>query len=83
MKSVTKILKFGRAAGLVWGVGLACLAALAVFAKDAPELSVSDRPVDRSARGASYAAVIKRVQPSVVTIYSTRTTARMRQHFHG
>lgn len=81
MKSVTK--KFSslaaRRAGLVGGVGLACLAALAVFAKDAPKLSVSDRPVDRSARGASYAAVIKRVQPSVVTIYSTRTTARMRQ----
>jgi serine protease Do len=63
-----------RRAGLLVGVGLSWLAALTLCAKDAPKLSVSDRPVDRSARGASYSAVIKRVQPSVVTIYSTRTT---------
>ena len=63
-----------RRAGLLVGVGLSSLAALTLCAKDAPKLSVSDRSVDRSARGASYSAVIKRVQPSVVTIYSTRTT---------
>ena len=68
-----------RRAGLLVGVGLSWLAALTLCAKDAPKLSVSDRPVDRSVRGASYSAVIKRVQPSVVTIYSTRTT-RMQQH---
>lgn len=63
-----------RRAGFLVGFGLSWLAALTLCAKDAPKLSVSDRPVDRSARGASYASVIKRVQPSVVTIYSTRTT---------
>jgi serine protease Do len=53
------------------------LAALSVGARAGesgiPKLNVSDRPIDREARGASYAAVIKRVAPSVVNIYSTRT----------
>ena len=49
------------------------------FAKEAPKVSVNDREVDRSARGASYAAVIKKVTPSVVTIQSTRTV-RMRSY---
>ncbi len=72
-----------RRAGLLIGVGLSWLAALTLCAKDAPKLSVSDRPVDRSARGASYSAVIKRVQPSVVTIYSTRTTrTQQMQRWH-
>ena len=68
-----------RRAGLLVGVGLSSLAALTLCAKDAPKLSISDRPVDRAARGASYSSVIKRVQPSVVTIYSTRTTKGQQQ----
>lgn len=50
-------------------------------AKDAPQVKVSDRDVDRSARGASYAPVIKKVTPSVVTIQSTRTM-RAQQNWH-
>jgi len=69
-----------RRAGLLLGVaGLTGLAALTLLAKEPPKVSFSDRPVDRSVRGASYSAIIKRVQPSVVTIYSTRTTTRARQ----
>lgn len=59
--------------GLILTVGITCLAALPGWAKDAPKLLVSDREVDRSAQGASYANAIKRVTPSVVTIVSTRT----------
>lgn len=62
-----------RAGFLVGVVGFACLAALACVAKEAPQLTLSDHEVDRSARGASYANVLKRVTPSVVTIESTRT----------
>jgi serine protease Do len=54
-------------------VGLTCLAALTLAAREPLKATVSDRAVDRSARGASYAPVIKRVTPSVITIYSTRT----------
>jgi serine protease Do len=60
-------------AGLLGAVGVSCLAALTAAAKDLPKVSVSDHEVDRSAKGASYANVIKRVTPSVVTIESTRT----------
>jgi serine protease Do len=38
-----------------------------------PRVNVSDQPIDRTARGASFAPVIKRVAPCVVNIYSTRT----------
>lgn len=69
-----------RRAGLLVGLGLSSLAALTLCAKDAPKLSVSDRPLDRSVRGASYAPVIQRVQSSVVTIYSTRTTRFQQSH---
>lgn len=68
-------------AGLFLGVGLACLAALAGMAKETPKLSVSDREVDRSARGVSYANVIKRVTPSVVTIEASHTI-KVRQFRH-
>jgi serine protease Do len=74
--NVKSVAKFWvtRRAGLLVGLGLSSFAALTLCAKDAPKVSVSDRAVDRSVRGASYSTVIKRVQPSVVTIYSTRTT---------
>ncbi len=55
------------------GVVLACLLALPVLAKDAPKLSISNSSVDRATHGVSYADVIKKVTPSVVTIESTRT----------
>jgi len=58
------------------------LGAIAVAsAKDTPQLNVSDREVDRSVRGASYAPVIKRVTPSVVTIQSTRTIVQRQNPF--
>lgn len=61
-------------AALLCALTVAALAASAA-AKEAspPKLNVSDQPIDRTARGASYASVIKRVTPSVVNIFSTRT----------
>jgi serine protease Do len=50
---------------------------VAVVAKDSanpPKLSVSDHPIDRTAHnGNSFSPVVKKVAPSVVNIYSTRT----------
>src|SRR6266516_1831465 len=50
---------------------------VAVVAKDSanpPRVSVSDHPIDRTARnGNSFAPVAKKVAPSVVNIYSTRS----------
>jgi len=71
MKTNVKVSVFQAA--LMGAVGLSCIAAVNGFSRDLPKLSVSDREVDRQARGASYANVIKRVTPSVVTIESTRT----------
>lgn len=81
LKSIVETYWAARRAGLLLGVGLACLAALAVGAKETPKLSFSDREVDRSARGASYASVIKKVTPSVVTIEASRTV-QVRQFRH-
>ena len=58
---------------------LALTVAMTAAANDAPKVKVSDHDVDRAGRGASYAPVIKRVTPSVVTIQSTRTIT-MRQN---
>src|ERR1700686_4018889 len=58
---------------------LALITTMTALAKDAPKLKISDHDVDRTGRGASYAPVIKRVTPSVVTIQSTRTIT-MRQN---
>jgi serine protease Do len=58
-----------------------------VVAKDSaspPKINVSDKPLDRAGRvGVSYAPVVKKVSPSVVNIYSTRTvkTPRFRMPF--
>ncbi len=72
---------------VVWlgAVGAGCLALLSVSAKELPKISVSDQAVDRSAQGVSYANVIKKVTPSVVTIVSTRTIRRpsMNRQFFG
>lgn len=81
MKSIFLPCYAARRTGLLLGVGLACLAALASNAKETPKLSTSDREVDRSARGVSYANVIKRVTPSVVTIEASRTV-QVRQFRH-
>lgn len=81
LKSIVVTSWAARRAGLLLGVGLACLAALAVEAKETPKLSIADREVDRSARGASYAGVIKKVTPSVVTIEASRTVS-VRQFRH-
>src|SRR5262245_37587521 len=59
--------------GVTAAAVLVLAAVAAATAKDAPKFKISDREVDRAARGASYAPVIKRVTPSVVTIQSTRT----------
>lgn len=69
----TKIFSVARYAGLLGVVGLGCLALVNVMARELPKFSVSDREVDRSNCGVSYANVVKRVTPSVVTIQSTRT----------
>jgi len=76
----TKFETMGRRAGLLGAVGLSCIAALNGVAKEPPKLSVSDREVDRSAKSSSYANVIKRVAPSVVTIESTRTLRVPQNH---
>lgn len=68
-------------AGLLGAVGLSCIGVLDSVANEPPKLSVSDREVDRSAKGASYASVIRRVTPSVVTIQST-STVQLRQFRH-
>lgn len=62
-----------RRTGACLSVGFLCLASSVGYAKEAPKLSLSDREIDRSTRGNSHAAVIKRVTPSVVTIISSRT----------
>ncbi len=65
-------------------LALVCLTAAAGAKEGAPgspKLNVSDRPVDRDSRGMSYAPVIKRVAPSVVNIYSTRTV-RTQPFYH-
>ena len=48
---------------------------LTLWAKGvAPNIAVSNTPVNRDARlGTSYASVVKKAAPSVVTIYSSRT----------
>ena len=50
---------------------------VAVVAKESaapPRVTVSDKPIDRSGKvGISYSPVVKKVAPSVVNIYSTRT----------
>lgn len=61
-----------------WLARTALVAALAVAAAHLParaadaKLKVDDRPLNREARGVSYAPVIKRVSPSVVNIYSSK-----------
>jgi len=61
-------------AALFYALSVVALAASALAKESAPpKLIVSDRVIDREARSASYASVIKRVAPSVVSIYSTRT----------
>ncbi len=84
MKEMTSMkIKFGltaRRASLLGALGVSCIAALSAAAKDLPKVSVSDREVDRSAKGASYANVIKRVTPSVVTIESRRTVRLPSSH---
>jgi len=76
----TKSKSVARQAGLLGAVGLSCIAALNGIAKETPKFAVSDHEVDRSAKGASYASVIKRVSPSVVTIESTRTVRVPQNH---
>lgn len=90
MKNV--IILVVRRASLLSAVSMSCVAALTAAAKDLPKMSVSDQAIDRSVQGASYANVIKRVTPSVVTIESTRTVRppanvfndpRLRRFFGG
>jgi serine protease Do len=70
---------FKPVAGFVSAVTGALLVLVAfhftLWAKDtAPNISVSNTPVNRDARlGTSFAPIVKKAAPSVVTIYSTRT----------
>jgi len=69
----------GLFAGILSAIAGALLAAgvfnLTLWAKDAaPNITVSTTPINRDARlGTSYAPIVKKAAPSVVTIYSTRT----------
>jgi serine protease Do len=65
-----------RSAVAAGALAVACIALIAATPNSGPKLNLSDKEIDRTARGASYAAVIKRVTPSVVTIQSTRTIRR-------
>ncbi len=78
MKNV--IISVTRRASVLGAIGVSCIATLTAAAKELPKMSISDRAVDRSAQGASYANVIKRVTPSVVTIESTRTVRMSSSH---
>ncbi len=70
----TNLLLRAPATALLCALTLAALAVGAGAGESAPpKVTVSDQPIDRTAHGASYASVIKRVTPSVVNIYSTRT----------
>ena len=69
----------GLASALAVAMALGSVAV--ATAKEMPKVKVSDREVDRTGRGASYAPVIKRVTPSVVTIQSTRTIAQRQNPF--
>ena len=71
MKNLTVSLPRRAAVFGVWGTS--CLLTMTLVAREPLKTTVSDRAVDRSAPGGSYAPVIKRVTPSVVTIYSART----------
>jgi len=74
----------------VLGFTSALLGGLAVFAavqfssvgreaNPVPQFNVQDKPIERQTHGVtSYAPVIKRAAPSVVTIYSTRTVRMTR-----
>jgi serine protease Do len=62
------------AAALVCALTLAALPVGAGAGESAPpKVTLSGQSIDRTARGASFAPVIKRVAPCVVNIYSTRT----------
>jgi len=57
------------------------LLALSGAALAAPRINVDDRPLDREARGISFAPIVKKVAPSVVNIYSTKMV-RVRPFMH-
>ena len=61
---------------MLGALAVACVALIAAAPNSAPKLNLSNKEIDRSVRGASYAEVIKRVTPSVVTIQSRRTVRR-------
>jgi serine protease Do len=76
---------FQRSGKLTAILGLLAVAGwlgVAVVAKDSaspPKVSVSDHPIDRTARtGNSFSPVVKKVSQSVVNIYSTRTVRMQR-----
>jgi len=74
MKSIIK--PFAGFISAVTGALLVCVAFhLTLWGKDsAPNISVSTTPVNRDARlGTSFAPIVKKAAPSVVTIYSSRT----------
>lgn len=75
MKTIFRTITIKPTLVLVLALGVVA----AGSAKDAPKLNTSEKEIDRSARGASYAPVIKKVAPSVVTITSSRTV-KVRDH---
>ena len=78
----TKVCLYPTGAALGCALIVAALVAAATAKESTPpKVTVSDRVLDREARGASYASIVKRVAPSVVNIYSTRTI-RTRPFYH-
>src|ERR1043165_2436622 len=84
MKYMTKRFSYGTA---VWAVALALGISLAASAKDVnppAKVKTDATAINRDARtGNSYSGVVKKVTPSVVNIYSTKTVKqpRMQQFF--
>jgi serine protease Do len=71
--------RFFFTAGAVAVAALVAGSALAKETAGPPKVNVDDRSIDRDGRIAtSYASVVKKVAPSVVNIYSTRTVRMQR-----
>lgn len=78
MKTNQSVGGWGR---LLIGVGVATLIVASASANQPPKIILQDKDLNRAIPGVSYASVIKRVTPSVVTVESTQTVP-VRQFRH-
>ncbi|HEX4263711.1 MAG TPA: DegQ family serine endoprotease [Verrucomicrobiae bacterium] len=76
MRHFSKLMR-GFWPALIGGVAVFAVVQLTSLGRDTnspPQIKVDDTPIEREAHGVtSYAPIVKRVAPSVVNIYSTRT----------